>query len=298
MSENKLFRKTALETVSNPEQLDQHIRVTKPFAWVILIAIISFVFGVGIWAFTGNISSGVDITGIVFSPDGVWIENSVVNGRVSDVLVGENESVDKGDVMAVIPDEELLAQIKAVKSQNGSSTTMDALRYQYMINSFVTASRGGIVNSVPSVGDTIAEGQQVTVNYSEENMSGSKEIITYIPQEVANSLNIGGDVQISISGYPREEYGYILGKITSIGNTVVTEETINKDLGTTKYNEYLISASNCVRVVIRLNVDSSTRSGFECSNQKGGQTLPVEIGTLCSVKFIFATIHPISMFIS
>lgn len=298
MAENKLFRKTALETVSNPEQLDQHIRVTKPFAWVILIAIISFVLGVGIWAFTGNISSGVDITGIVFSPDGVWIENSVVNGRVSDVLVGENERVDKGDVMAVIPDEELLAQIKAVKSQNGSGTTLDALRYQYMINSFVTASRGGMVNSVPSIGDTIAEGQQVTVNYSEENMSGSKEIITYIPQEVANSLNIGGDVQISISGYPREEYGYILGKITSIGNTVVTEETINKDLGTTKYNEYLISASNCVRVVIRLNVDSSTRSGFECSNQKGGQNLPVEIGTLCSVKFIFATIHPISMFIS
>ena len=31
MAENKLFRKTALETVSNPEQLDQHIRVTRPF---------------------------------------------------------------------------------------------------------------------------------------------------------------------------------------------------------------------------------------------------------------------------
>ena len=57
MAENKLFRKTALETVSNPEQLDQHIRVTRPFSWVILVAIISFVIGVGIWAFTGNISS-------------------------------------------------------------------------------------------------------------------------------------------------------------------------------------------------------------------------------------------------
>ena len=49
MAENKLFRKTALETVSNPEQLDQHIRVTRPFSWVILVAIISFVIGVGIW---------------------------------------------------------------------------------------------------------------------------------------------------------------------------------------------------------------------------------------------------------
>ena len=305
MAENKLFRKTALETVSNPEQLDQHIRVTRPFSWVILIAIISFAIGVGIWAFTGNISSGTDINGIIFASDGVSVANAVSSGIVSDVLVSENEQVDKGDVMVVIPDEELLNQIKTVKAQydaaggaNSSlSTTLDALKYQYIINSFVSASKSGTVNSIPAVGDAIAEGQQVTVNYSEESMSGSKELIAYVPYTTAQSFKIGGDVQISPSNYPREEYGYMLGKITSIGTNLVTEESIQRTMGTTKYISSLGISGSCVEVRIRPNVDSSTKSGFEWSNSKGGQNVSADIGTICKIKVVSEAVHPINLFI-
>lgn len=305
MAENKLFRKTALETVSNPEQLDQHIRVTRPFSWVILIAIISFAIGVGIWAFTGNISSGTDINGIIFASDGVSVANAVSSGIVSDVLVSENEQVNKGDVMVVIPDTELLNQIKTVKAQydaaggaNSSlSTTLDALKYQYVINSFVSASKSGTVNSIPAVGDAITEGQQVTVNYSEESMSGSKELIAYVPYTTAQSFKIGGDVQISPSNYPREEYGYMLGKITSIGTNLVTEESIQRTMGTTKYISSLGISGPCVEVRIRPNVDSSTKSGFEWSNSKGGQNVSVDIGTICNVKVVSEAVHPINLFI-
>lgn len=305
MAENKLFRKTALDTVSNPEQLDQHIRVTRPFSWVILIAIISFAIGVGIWAFTGNISSGTDINGIIFASDGVSVANAVSSGIVSDVLVSENEQVDKGDVMVVIPDEELLAQIKTVKAQydaNGGAdislaTTLDALKYQYIINSFVSANKSGTVNSIPAVGDAIAEGQQVTVNYSEESMSGSKELIAYVPYTTAQSFKIGGDVQISPSNYQREEYGYMLGKITSIGTNLVTEESIQRTMGTTKYISSLGISADCVEVRIRPNVDSSTKSGFEWSNSKGGQNVSVDIGTICNVKVVSEAVHPINLFI-
>lgn len=305
MAENKLFRKTALDTVANPEQLDQHIRVTRPFAWVILIAIISFAIGVGIWAFTGNISSGTDISGIIFASDGVSVANAVSSGIVSDVLVSENEDVDKGDVMVVIPDAELLAQIKTVKAQYDASggaditlgTTLDALKYQYIINSFVSANKNGTVNSIPAVGDTIVEGQQVTVNYSEESMSGSKELIAYVPYTVAQSFKIGGEVQISPSNFPREEYGYMLGKITSIGTNLVTEESVKRTMGSTKYISSLGVTGACVEVRIRPNVDSSTKSGFEWSNSKGGQNVSVDIGTICNVKVVSEAVHPINLFI-
>ena len=295
MAENKLFRKTALETVSNPEQLDQHIRVTRPFSWVILVAIISFAIGVGIWAFTGNISSGTDINGIIFASDGVSVANAVSSGIVSDVLVSENEQVDKGDVMVVIPDEEILAQIKTVKAQYDAAgdansslgATLDAL----------SSSKNGTVNSVPAVGDAIAEGQQVTVNYSEESMSGSKELIAYVPYSVAQSFKIGGDVQISPSNYPREEYGYMLGKITSIGTNLVTEESIKRTMGTTKYISSLGVSGDCVEVRIRPNVDSSTKSGFEWSNSKGGQSVSVDIGTICKIKVVSEAVHPINLFV-
>ena len=306
MTNNNLFRKTALDTVSNPEQLDQHIRVTRPFAWVILVAIVSFVLGVGIWAFTGNISSGTDIAGIVFASDGVSVANAASSGLVVDVLVSENEKVDKGDVMVVIPDEAILAQIKTVKAEYDAAsgdaktalgTTLDALKYQYVINSFVSANKSGTVNSIPTVGDAIMEGQQVTVNYSEESMSGSKELIAYVPYSIAQGFKIGGDVQISPINYPREEYGFMLGKITSVGTNLVTQESVVRSMGTTKYVSSLGLTPDCVEVRIRPNVDSATKSGFEWSNSKGGQNVSIDIGTICNIKVVSEAMHPINMFI-
>lgn len=306
MANNNLFRKTALDSVENPEQLDQHIRVTKPFSWVILSAILSFVVGVGIWAVTGDISSGIDIGGIVFSSDGISVANAVSAGIVSDVLVAENDQVDKGDVMVVIPDAELFTQISEVKAQYDAAsgeaksllgTTLDALKYQYIINSFVTANKSGSINSVPAVGDSIAEGQQVTVNYSEGSMAGSKEIIAYVPYSVAQNFKIGGEVQISPTNYPREEFGYMLGKITSIGSTFVTEQSIQRTMGTTKYISSLGITQDCVEVRMRPNVDSSTKSGFEWSNSKGGQNVEIDIGTVCAVKVVSEAVRPYKLFI-
>ena len=295
MAENKLFRETALETVSNPEQLDQHIKVTKPLAWVILTAIISLVIGVGIWGFTGNIAGGTDITGIIFAADGVSITNAPSAGVVSDVLVSENDMVDKGDIIAVIPDTALLSQLQSLSG--GDSAVRDALRYQYIINSFITANKSGTVSSIPNIGDSIAEGQQVAVNYSEEATSGSKDLIAYVPYTIANGFKVGQEVQISPANYPREEYGYMLGKITSIGSSIVTQESIQRTMGTTKYISALGVKDGCVEVRVRLNVDSSTKSGYEWSNSKGAQNISVDNGTLCNVKVVGEAMRPIDLII-
>ncbi len=304
MAENKLFRKSAMETVSNPEQLDQHVRVTRPASWVILTAIVGLVLGVGIWAFTGNISSGTDINGVIFSSEGIVVANAVSSGEVVDVLVSEGEQVEKGDLLMVIPNENLLEQIAQKKAEydaaSGSAkasigTTLDALKYQYKISSFVLASKKGTINSVPLLGDEISEGQQVAVNFSEEAMSGSKEIIAYVPYTVASGFKVGGEVQISPNSAPREEYGYMTGKITNIGSTVVTEESIKRTMGTTKYISSLEVSSDSVEVRIRPNVDSSTKSGFEWSNSKGAQYITADIGTNCAIKVMSEEMHPIDL---
>ncbi len=294
MAENKLFRESALETVSNPEQLDQHIKVTKPFAWVILTAIISLVIGAGIWAVTGNLAKGTDIAGVIFAADGVSITNAPSAGIVSDVLVSEGDSVNKGDVIAVIPDINILQQLQSLSG--GDSAVRDALRYQYIINSFITANKNGDVSSIPSVGDTIAEGQQVAVNFSED-AGGSKDLIAYVPYTVANGFKVGQEVQISPMNYPREEYGFILGKITSIGSALVSQESIQRTMGTAKYVSALGVTADCVEIRVRLNVDSSTKSGYEWSNSKGAQNVSVDNGTLCNVKVVGEATRPIDLII-
>lgn len=307
MSENnKLFRKKALDTISNPEQLDQHIRVTKPFSWIILIAIIGFIIGVGIWAFTGNLSRGIDLTGVIFSSDGVVFTKAVSSGTVTDVLAEENEFLEKGEGIVFIPDEELLAQIEAVKKEydlasgemkNTLGKTLDALKSQYAINSFITAGKTGYISSVPEIGSVVTEGQEIIVSYSEERMSGDKDILSYVPYSVAQNLKIGMDVQISPNNYPREKYGYILGKIVDVGHNTVTEASIRKSMGTTKYISALGVSGDCVEVRITISVDSSTKSGFEWSNSSGAENAEVNIGDICSIKVITDALRPINLFI-
>ena len=48
MAENDIFRKQALDTVSNPEQLDQHVRITKPSVWIIVIGILLILLAIAI----------------------------------------------------------------------------------------------------------------------------------------------------------------------------------------------------------------------------------------------------------
>lgn len=304
MEDKKLFREQAMDTVSNPEQLDQHIKVTRPFAWVILTAIVALVIGVGIWAFTGNVASGTDIKGVIFSSEGIIVANALNSGTVGDVLVKGGDTVEKGDTLVVIPDEGLLENIKIKKAEYDAATgkekeslktTLNSLRYQYIMNSFISATKSGTINSVPAVGDTITEGDQVAVNFSEATMSGATEIIAYVPYSIASGFKVGAEVQISPTNAPREEYGYMLGKITSVGTTIVTEESIIRTMGSTKYVSSLDIEPNSIEVRIRPNVDSSTKSGFEWSNSKGGQNVTTEIGMTCNIKVMTKAVHPINL---
>ena len=45
--EESLFRKNSVEHISSPEQLNDYLRVTSPAIWVVLIAVIILLAGVG-----------------------------------------------------------------------------------------------------------------------------------------------------------------------------------------------------------------------------------------------------------
>lgn len=46
---DKIFRKSSIDRVNSPEQLNDYIRVANPSVWVILLAIAVLLVGVVIW---------------------------------------------------------------------------------------------------------------------------------------------------------------------------------------------------------------------------------------------------------
>ena len=45
-----LYRKSSLEKLSNPEQLDRMIRISSPMSWLALAAVLLVIVAAAIWA--------------------------------------------------------------------------------------------------------------------------------------------------------------------------------------------------------------------------------------------------------
>lgn len=61
----KIFRKSSIDRVNSPEQLNDYIRVANPSVWIILVAIAALLVGVVIWGVFGTIETKVDTTVVV-----------------------------------------------------------------------------------------------------------------------------------------------------------------------------------------------------------------------------------------
>lgn len=71
MANNNLFRKSSLDRVSSPEQLDEYVKVTSPNLILIIIAIFSILFAGIVWIFNSDIPKYEKIPGIVITENGV-----------------------------------------------------------------------------------------------------------------------------------------------------------------------------------------------------------------------------------
>ena len=65
--QSSIFRKSSLEKISSPEQLNDYIKVTNGGVWLLMAALFMLVIAVGVWGFTGSIPDTVEIKGIAFA---------------------------------------------------------------------------------------------------------------------------------------------------------------------------------------------------------------------------------------
>ncbi len=61
--DNRLFRKSSIERVSSPEQLNDYIRVSNPGVWMILAAVIALLIGVCVWGIFGRLDTKIPTAG-------------------------------------------------------------------------------------------------------------------------------------------------------------------------------------------------------------------------------------------
>lgn len=65
MSNDNLFRKSSLENLSSPEQLNDYIKVSNPSVWLVLAGLFILLAAVFVWGFTGSLPTTVSAKGLV-----------------------------------------------------------------------------------------------------------------------------------------------------------------------------------------------------------------------------------------
>ena len=300
---SKLFRKGALNNIASPEQLDQQVRIVRPFHWLGALGALLLITGVIIWGFFGNINSTTQMQGLIFPKAGVEPIICQNPGAVGNVLYSVGDTVTKGDIIAVIPDEEKLAAIEKKQEEIEDAAPgqraerkeeLEKLYSDYESHSIICASESGTIQNIARTGDILEEGDEVANILVNSQYSNNRQIAAYVPLTVAKRLKLGMEMQICPSYLTREEYGYMEGYVSSIGEVPVTEESLRSYYGNLEYVSDILPSQSCVEVLISIQVDEESANHFKWSNVKG-ESVSVEVGTVCDIQAVVEKKRPIDL---
>ncbi|MGK5094262.1 NHLP bacteriocin system secretion protein [Deltaproteobacteria bacterium TL4] len=112
-----IFRKTSLERLSSPEQLDQLMQITTPKGWFSLIALSSLLFVTILWGIFGMIPTKVNGQGILIKKGGILNIVSMSSGQISDIAVVVGDLVDKGQTVARISQPSIVDQLRSERAR-------------------------------------------------------------------------------------------------------------------------------------------------------------------------------------
>lgn len=117
MDVNRLFRKKSLERLNSPEELDMLVKQVPTKGWLLVWMFTIIIISVIVWGFLGSIATKVKASGIIMNSGGVVSVYSDFPGVVKKVLVKNSDVIQKGDVIALMAQPDIEAEIALKEEQ-------------------------------------------------------------------------------------------------------------------------------------------------------------------------------------
>jgi len=182
--ENKIFRKSALDRISSPEQLNEYMKVAGPGVWCIMAGLAVTFAAFIVWGLLGSIPETVEISGTTLIRDGGQM---VV---YSFLPIDETRALNEGMSVRVSPDyaprEQYGYIIGIIRSISRSASTADMIRNQFGSDAeFLTLPPGNLIEVVIEF-ETTADGSprwSRTRGAGIDVLTGSTCLMTVITEE-------------------------------------------------------------------------------------------------------------------
>lgn len=267
-----LYRKSSLERMASPEQLDKVLTVTSPMSWLALAGITFVLVVTVIWSIVGTIPETITARGIVSSVVG---SNSVYTqdaGTVVSLRVRTGDPVHLGDPVMTY--------------RNSANQTVTVYSDQVGTVSALTVK----------LDDTFSPGKDVI---RVAPLSAAPQLVVcYVPLAQAKRLERGMNVNITLDALDSNSYGHMAARIVNIDAYPTPREGITSVIGADNYLESAFTKDGAVvAVACELALDPGTASGYYWSNAKGA-SVQVQNGSLVTAKIVTDEVAPITKLFS
>ncbi|MBQ9505113.1 MAG: hypothetical protein IJU93_08895 [Lachnospiraceae bacterium] len=101
-----IYRKSALEKMSSPEQLDKAIVIVSPSFWLAMLGAAVIILAALLWSIIGTLPLNVSANGIFMNRSGIHSVYSEMAGTVETIEIDTGLQVHKGEVIARLSSKE------------------------------------------------------------------------------------------------------------------------------------------------------------------------------------------------
>lgn len=267
----QVYRKSALDKMSSPEQLDKTLKITSPASWPVLIGITLIIAVVVVWSIIGTIPVTVSAAGIISSPVGTNAVYTGDTGKVVAVLVREGSELHLGDSI--------------LSYQTGSNE----------IKSVYSDQVGSVSQVLVSNGDSITQGNEV-IRISPA-VEAPQVAVCYFPLAQAKKVERGMRVQIYLDSIDSQSYGHMVGRVINVDARAASNQGMGYVLGTDNNLSSTFQQNGAVVAVTCEFYPADTESGYYWTSDKGAN-ITVTNGSSISVKVITEEVAPITKLFS
>lgn len=267
-----LYRKSALERMSNPEQLDKVLKVTSPMSWIALMGITLIIVVTIVWSIVGTIPETITAKGVVSAVVGsnsVYTEDA---GKVVSLRVREGDEVHLGDPVMTY--------------RNSSNEIVEVFSDQV----------GVVSDLVVKKDDEFTPGKDI-IRVS-PIAQDSQIVVCYVPLAKAKKLERGMQVNITLDSLDSNSYGNMVARVINIDAYATPKAGISSVIGSDNNLESTFNKDGAVvAVACELYPSADTVSGYYWSNAKGA-TVDVKNGSLVTAKIVTDEVAPITKLFS
>jgi len=130
--DKSLFRKSSLDRIVSPEQVDQNLKIISSKGWLLFTACFILVILFIIWGIFGTINTKVFGQGIIITKGGLNVVQSQFTGEVRKVYFNLGDHVKKGEIVAKIALRDREERVTRLKDKLATSKVkLDKLLFNF-----------------------------------------------------------------------------------------------------------------------------------------------------------------------